>query len=379
MRRRSPVSDYFQIYSAGVPKESTVFQVTAVNTTTGVITFTPAAAAHPSTGDVAQSGTLTPAMIGQVTSYVPVRLLGTWNSRTSSVWNGYSERFPQDWDSVWWQETNTVLTDIWSLINGQLRTIGQAEILNDGPFAYWPCDDIAGSTAASNLAPANSDQLIVRQSKFGPGSGTYTFGTQSGTILGNADTWLQTGLAAGDTTKGYCLFYQPAASQPLPLTVTAWFNVASGPTVGAVLWSLRYQGGTVAQLYVDHATGHIYIAVWDKVTGARTDTLVNGTNTWQTGIWFTVTVTLTTTTWAAVVDGGAFTGASGTCNLPGRLGVDLVLRAGRHLRHRLHVERQQLTGGDRALRPVRLRHPPAADPHPVPGHLERDGDRARQQ
>ena len=190
------VTDYFQLYtSAGALLQPAVFQVTKVNTTTGLVTFTPAAAAAPVAGNVAQSGTLTPIQVGQVTSYVPVRLLTTWNGRTQVSFCGFTERWPQEWSSgAWWQESAAVFTDLWSVLNAVLRPIGQTEILNDGPFAYWPCDDAAGSSAAANLAPANTDQLLVREASYGPGSASYAFGVTGNDLIAGASTWDQTGL-----------------------------------------------------------------------------------------------------------------------------------------------------------------------------------------
>ena len=191
------VTDYFQLYtSAGAVLQPAVFQITKVNTATGLVTFTPAAATAPVLNNVAQSGTLTPIQVGQVTSYVPVRLLTTWNGRTQVSYAGFTERWPQTWSSgAWWQESQAVFTDLWSILNAVLIPIDQAETINDGPYAYWPCDDAAGSTAAANLAPANTDQLLVKQCKAGPGNATYTFGASPGLGFTGAGAWQQAGLA----------------------------------------------------------------------------------------------------------------------------------------------------------------------------------------
>jgi hypothetical protein len=191
------VTDFFQLYtSAGAVLQAAVFQVTAVNTVTGVVTFTPAAATAPVATNVAQSGTLTPIQVGQVTSYVPVRLLTTWNGRTQISYAGFTERWPQEWSAgAWWQESHAVFTDLWSVMNAVLKPIDQVETINDGPFAFWPCDDGAGSNAAANLAPANTDQLPVKQSKSGPGNATFTFGATPGSGFTGKSVWQQSGLA----------------------------------------------------------------------------------------------------------------------------------------------------------------------------------------
>ena len=198
------VGDYFQLYNvappAGTPLQPAVFQVTKVAAT--LVTFTPAAATNPVSGTVAQSGSFTPLQLGQVTSFAPVRLLTTWQGRTQSTFSGYTERWPQAWAAdSWWQRSNAVFTDVWSLINANIRTIGQAEILNDIPFAYWPCNDAAGSIAAANIAVANTDPMVVKQCKAGPGNATFKFGSSAGAgnVLSGASAWQQSGLATAWT------------------------------------------------------------------------------------------------------------------------------------------------------------------------------------
>jgi len=63
------------------------------------------------------------------------------------------------------------------------------------------------------------------------------------------------------------------------------------------------------------ASGQMYITVWDKVTRVPTTTTVS-TLDWLLGGNTHVTLLVTQTTWQVIIDGGAFTGASGTCNLP---------------------------------------------------------------
>jgi len=326
------VSDWFQIYptsqtypysGAGTP-QAAVFQVTAVNTATGLVTFTPAAASPPVTGNVAQSGSLAPVPLGQVTSYVPVRLLHTWNGRTSVSFGGYSERWPQDWNpDSWWQQSHAIFTDVWSLINGQMRTIGQAEILNDGPVAYWPLGDDNGTAAAPTLAAANIaatsyGQLIVRQSKYGTGGATYSFGSSSGTgAPSGSNTWRQQGLAATETSQGYTLFFQPASPyQPLPLTITGWFEVDAAAPSGPVLMSVKSFAGPIAQVSIAAETGYLTFSWWDRFSGQQFEITVNASQNWGNGTWFMVTMQLTQSSWDVIINGGLDLGLNGIADLP---------------------------------------------------------------
>ena len=400
------VGDYFQLYNAappaGVPLQSAVFQVTNVAST--LVTFTPAAAANPVTGTVAQSGSFTPISLGQVTSFAPVRLLTTWQGRTQASFGGYTERWPQEWAAgSWWQRSNAVFTDVWSLTNATLRSIGEAEILNDLPFAYWPCDDQAGSAAASNIAPANTDPLTVKQCKAGPGNASYAFGVSASaiygpdTVLSGSSAWQQSGLASqwefdadadsstntyisstaafpsniavgnhfkltfstnvpiqstlfvvtslgtasgfneiffspaaisdplsgdkaisqGDEFFGYCLYYQPSGGQPLldGVTITAFFNIDSvGSNAPQTLWSLKSAGGPIATLWVTPSfttpPSALMFDTWDS-NGNNTSVIINNTIDWAVGMWFNVTVTLTSTTFTVYPDGGAVAAVSG--------------------------------------------------------------------
>jgi hypothetical protein len=62
-------------------------------------------------------------------------------------------------------------------------------------------------------------------------------------------------------------------------------------------------------------SGQMIFTVADKVTRAATTTTVNS-QSWFSGGLSHVALLLTQTTWQVIVDGGAFTGNSGTCNLP---------------------------------------------------------------
>jgi hypothetical protein len=77
--------------------------------------------------------------------------------------------------------------------------------------------------------------------------------------------------------------------------------------------------GPAFELYLANAynfdQGQLYLTVWDKVTRAATTTNVNSNN-WLGGALSHFALLITATTWQVIIDGGAFAGASGTCNLP---------------------------------------------------------------
>ena len=265
-----------------------------------------------------------------VTVYTPVRLLVTWppppaaNAKTYVVTRGFMERWPQVLSGGRYQSSAAVATDVWATLTPLLRTVARAEILLDQPFAYWPLSDVAGSASAANLAPANQNPLTVVQSKYGAGAGTYSFGnTPSNLLAGDPSTtvWAQTGLTSGQVLDGYSLVYTDSGLPPISggVTVEGWFQVALAASQPASTngWSLiAIKNGAIpmCRVWLDQTTGNIKVTVWDKLTHASTTTIVN-TNDWANQTFFHVALLLTQTTWQVIVDGGAFTGASGTCNL----------------------------------------------------------------
>jgi len=274
---------------------------------------------------------------------VPVRLLMTWDGRTYSVFSGYVERWPQAWDSVWYGITQITVVDVWSLQTAELAAVQQEEILLDQPYAYWTCGDAAGSTAAQNSAPGNSNSLQVVESKSGALTATFTFGDNSGLDPGDpgGTVYTQTGLTAGDATGyGYCLqcIDQSYPSIANGITIMGWFAPDS-PTVQIPHQLILMRGtnagvGPMFQMYLNSPTsgspGGLQIAVYDQSTRARTDTVVNSQN-WLSGGLSHFALLLTQSTWQVVVDGGAFTGASGSCNMPSSMTwIDFMGNADRY-------------------------------------------------
>jgi hypothetical protein len=256
--------------------------------------------------------------------YTPARRLATWppppaqNARTYSVWRGFAERWPQSLTPARYQMTNAVVTDVYSLLTPLMRTLAQAEILADQPYAYWPCNDPQGALAAANLAAGNSRQLQAVQSKYGAGGATAAFGVPVPYLAGDpsASGWQQASVPAAGT-QGWCLYYQDAGLPALSGGITAegWFALDASQPAGLNLVPMvvRNAQGPVLQVRVTSA-GILTLDVWDKITQARTSATISAA-TMLTGIPVHIAVAFTQTAWTLYVDGGAVRTATGSCNL----------------------------------------------------------------
>jgi Concanavalin A-like lectin/glucanases superfamily len=103
-------------------------------------------------------------------------------------YSGFIERLPQQWDENLRGFTEATITDYWFACNYEPQPILPQELLNDDPYAYWPLTDPAGTTAATNLAPGNSNTLNVTNSKYGTGGVTESFYENTGALLGAQST-----------------------------------------------------------------------------------------------------------------------------------------------------------------------------------------------
>jgi hypothetical protein len=180
---------------------------------------------------------------------------------------GYFQRWPPTWDpDLLRGQTIATTTDAWGYANKLLASVLREEILTDQPYAYWPCSDAAGSAAASNIAPGNTNPLTVTISKLGTGGAAQAFGANSGGLPGDTVTtitttqrlategtmWSQAGVG-GNTEEGYSLGCTDAAYPPISngVTVEGWFQWEGGtPTIG-VLLALTSATGQVLNVYVD--------------------------------------------------------------------------------------------------------------------------------
>ena len=253
------------------------------------------------------------------------------------------ERWPQQWDEQLRGVANTVINDQWSVINKELPTPYRAEVLNDVPYAWWPCDDPAtnNTTSLVNAAPGNSLPLQITIAPGGlastvnvgtPGDGaSYSFdfsavqqfAQDSGWMYGDPDSaaWQQTG--TGSAATGRYLQCTDANFPPLAtgVTVEGWWNFTwaktappnanfqfgpdGQPAANLVLWELNTGSAAVATLFLD-SSGHLRFTF-----GGSTTTVYSGADL-RNVTWFGATVTMTATTWTAWLNGGVVAKVSGS-------------------------------------------------------------------
>jgi hypothetical protein len=253
--------------------------------------------------------------------------------------SGFIERLPQAWDDNRRGVTAATVVDAWWGANFVPQPILIDEIVNDLPYAYWPCTDAAGAQSAANiaanagtgasLAGAGSLPLVAATSKYGANGATSTFGANGSALLGAVSTvvvsssfqvsnqagmWSQT--LPNDvfpTTEGYSLTCTDAGFPPFGLpqsggiTIEAWFQVAA-PLMGRSSVILagsavdRYQFMVVLDASVPNGgTGNLFLLT-DRV--AATLTTIGHANYQNTSLAPThVALSMTRTTWTSYVNG----------------------------------------------------------------------------
>lgn len=256
------------------------------------------------------------------------------------------ERWPQQWSQDNRGIANTVINDPWSVVNRELPTPYRAEVLNGGPYAWWPCDDPATNNAVTlvNAAPGNSLPLNITVSPSGLGStvlipisstgkipfkfsATESFAADSGWMYGDPDSaaWQQAGNGVGGTGRYLSC---TDANFPNPrngITFEVWANYSFAatappqpgspfgppgqPSGGVTLWAAHASGAPWAQLALD-GSGHLTFG-----DGSGSSTIYSGSDL-RTGTWFGVTVTITATGWQAWLNGGIVAQASGSFSPP---------------------------------------------------------------
>jgi hypothetical protein len=163
--------------------------------------------------------------------------------------SGFFERIPVTWDENFRGVVQSTVSDVWFSLQENMRSVLLAELLNDGPYALWPCTDPtgSGSIGASNAAPANPIPMSVETCSLGAGGASSTFGANSNAILGAGSTLLLNSLFRVGASSGMWQVVMPSGSgtgagQGISLTardsnyppiaggITAeiWFQVNSG-------------------------------------------------------------------------------------------------------------------------------------------------------
>lgn len=151
--------------------------------------------------------------------------------------SGYIQTFPQQWDSGTLRGlTQATITDSFGYLTANLQPILQQEILNDSPYAYWPLTDSPPITQASNLAPGNTNPLVLAPSKTGTTGATTAFGANSSALLGAQGTVLLQSSVRSQSQAGMFQQTLPNVSSAtngscLQCTDTSYPSVANGITV----------------------------------------------------------------------------------------------------------------------------------------------------
>ena len=214
------------------------YNLAALTSAAGTVTFDnpDGALIAPGTGSFAGIDSGTPFRVRQVWAASTVNPYGV-------PFAGYIRTWPQAWDPAMLRGVTTAaITDAWAYCNGNLQPILLQEILNDSPYAYWPCVDAAGSSQASNYAPGNTTPLVVTQSKYGTHSISQAFGQNSTALLGAQGTYLLTSSVRQQTQAGmwgqsgqsnspdgWCLLAQDPDFPSLAngVTIEVWFQLTS--------------------------------------------------------------------------------------------------------------------------------------------------------
>jgi hypothetical protein len=220
----------------------------------------------------------------------PVMLQMTWEGRTYRQFTGYVARIPQSWNSSTRRGlAQLTIVDSWSLLNAQLNSCQQSEILTSQPAYYWTLGDAAGSAYGQNAAPGNTVPLQVAVSKGGPGGATAAFGADSGLNPGDPDATVfsQTGLT--EFGAGYVLACQDGGFPSLSgdgMTIMGWFNPVA-PTIteatisnGSAVWhsgSTSFSNGQIVTLFTGPGAGSIPSGF---TSGNQYHVVASGGSTW---------------------------------------------------------------------------------------------------
>jgi hypothetical protein len=180
---------------------------------------------------------------GLVRLETPVRLTAWWQGRQFPVWQGYIERFPQEWpDLPQWGFSNITAVDAVSVASAvAMYSAVQGELIADQPYAYIPCNEQytsaqegptvaytpldANGLIALNYAPGNQTPGV-----YGDGLNAQVNTGQAVNLLGDQNTGMGTsGYQVQDSAdRGPGMTYYdpslPTNSSGSGMTVEFWFG-----------------------------------------------------------------------------------------------------------------------------------------------------------
>lgn len=244
----------------------------------------------------------------------PYRCRAVWNGLTWPVFTGYVERWPQTWDNQFGNSPLVAVDGLATLSATRLSGTLGSEILEDGPFAYWPLDDGRLAQQAANKATLSSTALSIAESVNQGGSGTFSANLD---LQGEESTcWQQTRNVAVTSDApsaiyGKCL----TATMTLPqlasgVLLECWAKIPSStPTQTYCVLALKATGFAetqerVAVLTVDSGSGLPQLDV--AVSAGTSFTSFSGSASgYNDDAWHHYVVHLTTTTAKLWVDGTA--------------------------------------------------------------------------
>jgi len=270
-------------------------------------------------------------------------------------WNvpfaGFLERLPQSWDSILRGQVTATIVDPWQAANYAPQPILLTEILNDLPYAYWPCIDPPGALQASNYAPGNQNPLQVVLSKYGGGgmtiSGSYGFGSNSSGLLGAQGTltltasgvfrassqsgmWGEQAILTPQVGTGYSLLCTDPAFPPISagVTIEAWFATTSPfpyyneDTSGSSVFAVMNSKEIIAAVLIENRPGAANPGPLQFVVNSDTSgVVIGGANTAyrQNSGMTHVAVAFNQNSWKAYVNGQlTASGDPGNISLPSR-------------------------------------------------------------
>jgi hypothetical protein len=183
-----------------------------------------------------------------IDSGTPVRQRMIWPSSATPYYvpfSGFYQRWPFAFEADMLRgKTDATILDVWAYAGGTQNSMAREELLLDSPYALWPLNDPVGSTTAANLAPGNSNPLVLVTSKLGAGGATEAFGANSSSGLtgdssaktttsgkggGASGMWSQILAGTSQNTNGYG-FALVCADTGYPLitngvTIDGWFDL----------------------------------------------------------------------------------------------------------------------------------------------------------
>lgn len=268
-------------------------------------------------------------------------------------------------------------TDLWAALSSTPPSFYRSEVYEDNPYAWWPMDDQPGTSGVLpvfllNAAIGNTNVLDIELSPnkgvaqpyyteggsgtgtgedaVPPGIGIYTTGASQGWMFGDPlgapasiDTgspvsatpgsaaWQASGQAGNSGSYGWYLICHDTGYPAISSGITAeiWFNygfygsatgynssndtgtwspVTAQPySTPLTIWELAGASSPVAILQLD-ASGHLNL-----ITGGTSHSIYSSSDL-RSNSWHMATVTLTSTSYAVWLDGGANAQVSGSAS-----------------------------------------------------------------